>query len=116
MTSKKLTSIDKFVFAVVAILAAIVVLLILFGCSDLVIGKGNPGLTVGDVLTLVIFFSVGVVMLMVGLAELRSYFRPAWRIGYRRDKPSFFSGLAWLAIGVACIGLAVVMFCTGGTP
>ena len=111
-----MTRIDKFVFAVVAILAAIVILLILFGCSDVVIENGGRKLTVGDVLTLVIFFSVGVVMLMVGLAELRSYFRPAWRIGYRRDKPSFFSGLAWLTIGVGSIGMAVALFCTGGTP
>jgi TRAP-type C4-dicarboxylate transport system permease small subunit len=107
---------DKIVFTVVAILAMIVVLLILFGCSDTVIGNGNTGLNVGDVLTLVIFFAVGIVMLMVGLAELRSYFRPAWRIGYRRDKPSFCSGISWLTIGVICIGMAVVIFCTGGKP
>ena len=108
-----LTTLDKIMFAVAAILAAIVIALILFGCGGPSLVPTHAGLDVGDVLTLVIVFAIGVVMLTIGLAELRSYFQPSWRVGYRRDKPSFFSGLVWLAIGIVCIGMAVVTFCIG---
>ena len=112
-----MTRLDKIMFVAVGILAVLVVLLILFGCeSQAEMPTNVGGMDVGDLMTLVIVFSIGLVMTTVGFAELRSYFRPKWRIGYRRDKPSFFSGLAWTVIGVVCIGMAVVMFCVGGTP
>jgi len=109
-----MTRADKIVFTAVAVIAAIVVLLILFGCSSPKIEFPDTKLDFGNVLTLVVVFTIGVVMLTVGLAELRLYFWPSWRVGYRCDKPSFFSGVAWLVIGVICIGTSVAMICVGG--
>jgi uncharacterized membrane protein len=110
-----MTRIDKIAYSIVAVIAVVVVLLILFGCEGQVEMPTNAdGMDVGDLMTLVIVFSIGLVMTTVGFAELRSYFRPSWMIGYRRDKPSFFSGIAWLAIGIICLGITVFTFCVGG--
>jgi uncharacterized membrane protein len=68
-------------------------------------------MTIGDIVTVFAILIVGIAMTIIGFAELRCYFWPTWRVGYRRDKPSFFSGLAWSALGLAIVALAAVKFC-----
>jgi len=71
---------------------------------------------VGDILSLVIVFAIGILLFSVGVSELQRYFWPEWRAGYRRLEPSLGTGLSWLAIGIICIGMVVAMLCAGGEP
>jgi hypothetical protein len=71
---------------------------------------------VGDILSLVVVFAIGILLFSVGVSELRRYFWPEWRTGYRRLEPSLGAGLSWLAIGIICIGMVVAMLCAGGEP